>query len=130
MTRQTRFFVLGAGGLLVLGLCTGLFAYVNREAALAVSAAGPIELRYVPADASVVGYANIREVMLSDVRKRIRQLVPDGVGENELKTQLGLDIERDMDHMVASVGVSTQLASKGWRAGEAPRSTPTRGSVW
>ncbi len=101
MTRQTRFFVLGAGGLLVLGLCTGLFAYVNREAALAVSAAGPIELRYVPADASVVGYANIREVMLSDVRKRIRQLVPDGVGENELKTQLGLDIERDMDHMVA-----------------------------
>jgi len=108
MTRQTRFFVLGAGGLLVLGLCTGLFAYVNREAALAVSAAGPIELRYVPADASVVGYANIREVMLSDVRERIRQLVPEGVGENELKTQLGLDIERDIDHMVAFLAPSAE----------------------
>jgi hypothetical protein len=106
MTRQTRFFVLGAGGLLVVGLCTGLFAYVNREAALAVSGAGPIELRYVPANASVVGYANIREVMLSDVRERIRNLAPDGVGENELETQLGLDVELDIDHMVAFLAPS------------------------
>ena len=101
MTRQTRFFVLGASGLLVLGLCTGLFAYVNRQAALAVSANGPVELRYVPANASVVGYANVREVMLSDVRERIREMAPDGVGENELETQLGLDIERDIDHVLA-----------------------------
>ena len=49
MTRQTRLFVLGASGLLVLGLCTGLFAYINREAALAVAVDGPVELRYVPA---------------------------------------------------------------------------------
>ncbi len=101
MTRQTRFFVLGATGLLVLGLCTGLVAYVTREAALAVSADGPVELRYVPANASVVGYANVREVMLSDVRQRIRQMAPDGIGENELETQLGLDIEHDIDHVLA-----------------------------
>jgi hypothetical protein len=101
MTRQTRFFVLGASGLLVLGLCTGLFAYINREAALAVAVDGPVELRYVPADASVVAYANIREVMLSDVRERIRQIAPDDIGQNELRTQFGLDIEHDIDHVLA-----------------------------
>lgn len=112
MTRQTRFFVLGASGLLVLGLCTGLFAYVNRQAALAVSGNGPVELRYVPSNASVVGYANVREVMLSDVRERIRQVAPDGVGENELETQLGLDIEQDIDHVLAflSPGVEDRPA--------------------
>jgi len=108
MTRQTRFFVLGTGGVLVLGLCTGLFAYVNRGAPLALSATGPIELRYVPVNASVVGYANIQEVMLSDVRERIGELVPDGLGENELETQLGLDIERDIDHMVAFLAPSAE----------------------
>ena len=112
MTRQTRLFVLGASGLLVLGLCTGLFAYVNREAALAVAVDGPVEFRYVPADASVVAYANIREVMLSDVRERIRQIALDDIGQNELQSQFGLDVEHDIDHMLAflSPGVEGRLA--------------------
>lgn len=112
MTRQTRLFVLGASGLLVLGLCAGLFAYVNREAALAVAVDGPVEFRYVPADASVVAYANIREVMLSDVRERIRQIALDDIGQNELQSQFGLDIEHDIDHMLAflSPGVEGRLA--------------------
>lgn len=101
MKRQTRYFVLGASGLLVVGLCTGLFAYFNRGAALAVSADGPIELAYVPADASIVGYANVREVMLSELRQRIREVAPDGVGQSELQEHLGLDIEQDIDHVLA-----------------------------
>ncbi len=101
MTRQTRFFVFGASGLLALGLCTGLVAYVNRGAALAVVGDGPAELRYVPVNASVVGYANVREVMSSEVRERLRQMAPGGVGENELEMQLGLDVGRDIDHVVA-----------------------------
>ena len=44
MKHQTRYFVLGASGLLLVGLFTGLFAYVNRGAALAVSISGPAEL--------------------------------------------------------------------------------------
>ena len=101
MTRQTRYFVLGTSGLLVAGLVTGLFAYVNRGAALAVSVTGPDELAYVPSNASIVAYANVREVMLSDFRERIRQIAPDGVGQAELEQQLGLNIERDIDHVVA-----------------------------
>ena len=101
MTHQTRYFVLGASGVLVIGLCTGLFAYFNRGAALAVSVTGPVEFAYVPADASVVAYANVREVMLSDFRERIREIAPDGVGQDELEQQLGLHIERDIDLVLA-----------------------------
>ena len=101
MTHQTRYFVLGASGLLVVGLLTGLFAYSYRGAALAVSVTGPADLAYVPSNASIVAYANVREVMLSDFRERIRQIAPDGVGQAELEQQLGLNIERDIDHVVA-----------------------------
>ena len=101
MTHQTRYFVRGASGLLVVGLVTGLFAYVNRGAALAVSVTERDELAYVPSNASIVAYANVREVMLSDFRERIRQIAPDDVGQAELEQQLGLNIERDIDHVVA-----------------------------
>ncbi len=101
MTHQTRYFVLGASGLLVVGFVTGLFAYVNRGAALAVSVTERDELAYVPSNASIVAYANVREVMLSDFRERIRQIAPDDVGQAELEQQLGLNIERDIDHVVA-----------------------------
>ena len=99
--RQTRYFLLCASAVLVLGLCTGLFAYFSRGSALAVSVSGPLELAYVPAGAPVVGYANVREVMLSNFRERIRQVAPDGVGQDALQEYLGLDIERDIDHVLA-----------------------------
>ena len=101
MTHQTRYFVLGTSGLLVVGLCTGLFAYYTRGAALAVSVSGPVELAYVPSNASVVAYANVRDVMLSEFRERIRQIAPDGLGQAELEQQLGLRIEEDIDHVLA-----------------------------
>ena len=101
MTHQTRYFMLGASGLLVVGLVTGLFAYVTRGAALVVSVTGPAEFAYVPSNASLVAYANVREVMRSDFRERIRQIAPDDVGQAELEQQLGLNIERDIDHVVA-----------------------------
>ena len=101
MTHQTRYFELGASGLRVVGLVTGLFAYVNRGAALAVSVTERDELAYVPSNASIVAYANVREVMLSDFRERIRQIAPDDVGQAELEQQFGLNIERDIDHVVA-----------------------------
>ena len=101
MTHRTRYFVLGASGLLVVGLVAGLFAYLNRAAAFAVSVTEPAEFDYVPSNASIVAYANVREVMLSDFRERVRQVAPDDVGQADLEQQLGLNIERDIDHVVA-----------------------------
>ena len=114
MTRQTRYFVLGASGLLIVGLCTGLVAYVNRGAAFAVSVTGPGELAYVPPNANIVAYANVREVMLSDFRERIRQIAPDSVGQAELEQQLGLNIGQDFDHVVAFLAPSPDESRPAW----------------
>ena len=101
MKHQTRYFVLGASGVLVIGLVLGLLAYVNGGAALAVSVTEPAEFDYVPSNATIVAYANMRDVMLSDFRERIRQIEPDGLGQAELERQLGLNIERDIDQVLA-----------------------------
>ena len=84
MTRQTSYFMFGAAGVLVLGLCVGLVAYYGGGLpTLTASVAGPEELQYVPADATIVAYANIRDIMLSDFRQRFRDLEPDGDAQQE-----------------------------------------------
>ena len=104
MTRQTRYFMFGAAGVLVLGLCTGLVAYYGGGLpTLTTSVAGPEELQYVQADATVVVYANIRDIMLSDFRQRFRELEPDGDARQEFQQRTGIDLEYDIDYMVASV---------------------------
>ena len=104
MTRQTRYFMFGAAGVLVLGLCTGLVAYYGGGLpTLTASVAGPEELQYVPADATVVAYANIRDIMLSDFRRRFRDLKPDGDAQQEFQQRTGINLEGDIDYVVASV---------------------------
>ena len=114
MTRHTRYFVLGMSGVLVIGLCSGLFAYFNRGAAAAVAATGPAELAYVPPDASIVAYANVRAVMLSDFRERLRQIAPGETGQDELEQRLGLSVERDVDHVLAFLAPGPEGAAP-WR---------------
>ena len=56
----------------------GLVAsYMGLPVSVFSSAAGPDELQYVPADAAVVAYANVRDVMNSEFRQRFRQMEPD-----------------------------------------------------
>ena len=103
MTRQTRYFMFGAVAVLLVGLCTGLVAYY---AGLPMGAFGqtdtPPELAYVPPDAALVAYADVREVMESELRERIRRTVPHKEeGQAEFERQTGINIERDIDHVVA-----------------------------
>ena len=64
MSNKTRYFVAVTGAILVLGLGTGIVAsYMGLPVSVFTSAAGPEELEYVPADAAVVAYANVRDVM-------------------------------------------------------------------
>ena len=58
MTRRTRIFFAGSAAILVAGLCTGLVAYYTGG--FQTVSASPIsgEMRYVPADASLVAYAD------------------------------------------------------------------------
>jgi hypothetical protein len=113
MTKKTRNFVLVSGAILIIGLGTGLIAsYMGLPVSLLSSAAGPDELQYVPQNAAVVAYANVRDVMHSEFRQRFRQLEPPSADRHEFQEETGLDIERDVDSIVAAFVPAAQPASE------------------
>jgi len=105
MTKRTRLFLGVASGILVVGLGTGLVAaYVGGfQNFTLIGGDGPAELTYVPADARVVAYADIRNVMNSEVRRKLSaSLQGTGDGAAHFKEQTGIDLETDVDYVVAS----------------------------
>jgi len=102
MTKRTRYFVMGSVGFMALALTAGLAAYYGGVPGFA-EPAGPDELNYVAADATVVAYANVKDLMASQFRQQIKALEPaeQEQGQNELRNTLGIDIERDIDYVVA-----------------------------
>jgi hypothetical protein len=104
VTKKTRLFLIIAAGVLVVGLGTGLVAsYMGLPAFALGGAGGPDDLRYVPADARVLAYANVRDVMNSELRQKIRHIRPEGAKHDEFKETTGIDIENDIDEVVASM---------------------------
>ena len=104
MTRRTRLFVVIAAGILVAGLGTGLLAsYMNIQSLTLIGGNGPEEFAYVPADARVVGFANLRAVMDSEVRKKLMELHPGADGADRFKQRTGIDLTKDVDSVVAAV---------------------------
>jgi len=102
MTRRTRTFVLGSSAVLVAGLGAGLVAYFGGLPTGAFAQAGPEELAYVPADAAVVAYADVHDVMASELRQKLRAVVPpEDRGREEFRQRTGIDIETDLDRVVA-----------------------------
>ncbi len=103
MSKKTRYFVMVAAGILAVGLGTGLVAsYIGLPVSLASRAAGPEELQYIPADAAVVAYADVRNVMNSEFRQRFRKMEPSSRDREEFEEKTGLNIERDIDSIVAA----------------------------
>jgi hypothetical protein len=110
MTKRTRYFVMGSVGFMAVALTVGLAAYYGGIRGFAEQA-GPDELNYVPADAAVVAYANVRELMGSQFRQQLKALEPadQEQGRAELKNTLGIDIEQNIDYVVACVLASPTL---------------------
>jgi hypothetical protein len=103
MSKKTRVFVLTAAAILAVGLTTGLVAsYMGLPVAFS-RAAGPDELEYVPADSAVVAYANVREILDSEFRERFRQFEPDTRERDEFQQKTGVDIEHDINSVVAAL---------------------------
>ena len=107
MTKTTRYFMSGAAAVLVTGLCTGLVAYYGGIPTGAFNAAtGPADLAYLPSDAAVVAHANVSDVMGSELRQKLRSVMPDGPdskGQAEFKEQTGIDIEQDIEAVTSAV---------------------------
>src|SRR4030095_16826537 len=90
MTRGTRFFLAGSAVIVVLGLGTGLVAYYNGSLPLGFGRSDDQQLAYLPADAAAVGYADVRTIMDSEFRQKLRQTMPAGEELARFKEELGV----------------------------------------
>jgi hypothetical protein len=115
MIVKTRYFVIVSLLVVGVGLGTGLVAYyVGFPTSAFVARGGPEELRYLPSSAAVVAYANVREVMASELRQRFRESLLPGAqesGQHELQELTGINIETDLDHVVACLDPSSADAN-------------------
>ena len=104
MTKRTRYFMAGSAAVLAAGLGAGLVAFVSGGFPSVSAAPVANELRYVPADAAVVAYADVRSIMDSELRARLTAAMPmhSSKGQQEFQAHTGIDIEKDIDYIVAS----------------------------
>ena len=101
MSKSTRYFLIGAATVVVLGVGTGLVAYYNGGLAGARQTSDA-DLAYLPANAAAVGYADVRTIMSSEFRQKLRQILPTGEEKEKLQAELGVDLERDIDSVAAA----------------------------
>jgi len=110
MTKPTRLFLFVSGGILAAGLGTGLVAaYVGGFQNLSLLASsGPDELSYLPADAKVVAFANVREIMDSELHQKFQALAPrNGEGLARFQEETGVDVTKDVDYVLAALSGDT-----------------------
>jgi hypothetical protein len=71
MTTRTRYFLVGSLLTLTIGLGVGLVAYsLGFSTSAFTRQGGPDELQFVPANATLVAYADVRDIMTSELRQR------------------------------------------------------------
>ena len=111
MTRSNRYFLAGSAAVLAAGLCAGLVAYYGGGFQALSASTGPTELRYVPPDAAIIAYADLGAIMNSELRQRIKEALPhQEKGQEEFHRETGIDIERDIQYVVAAVTPGTKSA--------------------
>jgi len=103
MTTRTRYFVIVSLLVLGVGLGSGLVAYyVGFPARADGPAGGPKELALVPRDAAVIAFANVQEIMTSELRQKLHSRLPmPENGQRELQDKTGINLETDVDRVVA-----------------------------
>ncbi len=104
MTHKTRYFLVGASFLLMVGIGVGLVAYYGTSRAAAIPSGLPDELRYVPATAELVGYVDVHTVMGSDLRRQLeRATASERHGDKhkgDIHDVAGIDLETQVNHIV------------------------------
>src|SRR5258708_30707436 len=113
MTTKTRYFVIVSLLTLGVGLGTGVVAYyVGFPAGAFASRGGPVELGFIPRDASVIAFANVNEIMNSELRQKLHRAMPmQENGQQELQNQTGINLETDVDTVVAAMSPHTAAHS-------------------
>lgn len=103
-TAKTRYALLGSAAILTAGLAAGTVAYVGGMPRAFASNTGPDELSLVPQGAAVVAYANVQGVMSSEFRQRLNVLMEnEGKERQQFQDETGIDVERDIDAVIAAL---------------------------
>lgn len=111
MTKKTRYFMAGSAAVLGAGFTAGLVAFYAGGFQSVSAAPVASELRYVPADSTVIAYADVQSIMLSELRLKLKAAMPGHQeGQEEFKKHTGIDIERDIDYIVAAASGVTPEA--------------------
>jgi len=101
MSKLTRYFLIGSIGFLIVGLSIGVVAFYNGGLT-ALTRRGPDELQFVPANATVVAYADVQRIMQSNFRQRVKEFEggKSQSGQQEFRDQTGIDIEKDIQSVI------------------------------
>ncbi len=123
MTKKTRYFVLAAGAVLIVGLGGGLIAYLAYNRGAAAIAGLPPEMRYVPADVAAVAFADVRAVMNSELRRALMPAIdPESrKGRQMINDFAGVDVEKQVNRVVAYVEPYTARDPQSQEKPEVPR---------
>ena len=113
MTQKSRYFPIASTAVLVVALGAGLVAHLAYQRASGVAAWFPPELRYVPANAALVAYVDVRRVMNSKLRE-LMPAIESGSRQwrQTLSDAAGIDLEKEVDYVVAYVEPSDTSADK------------------
>jgi hypothetical protein len=124
MTKKSRYALVALSAVLILGLGVSLVGYLVARASRADVPVGvPDEVRYVPANAALVAYANVRGVMNSELRKALMPAVETGSrqGRHMMNDFAGIDVEKQVDHVLAYVEPTESSPQRAPAAQNAPR---------
>jgi hypothetical protein len=102
MNQRTRSFLIGSAAVILLGLGTGLVAYYNGGLPTILGQTSDAEFKYLPASAAAVGYADVRSIMASEFRQKLREVLPTGEEKDKIQAEFGVDIENDIDTVSAA----------------------------
>ena len=111
-TAKTRYFLIGSAAVLTAGLAAGTVATMGGMPRAFASNTGPDELSLIPQGAAVVAYANVKGVMNSEFHQRLYSLM-DGAGKErqEFQEHTGIDVEKDIDAIIAALAPSPDGAN-------------------
>jgi hypothetical protein len=105
MAKRTRVFLLVAASVVIAGVATGFIAWSMGVPVFAAFGSNvPDELAYVPDNVHLVAYADVRQVMSSPFRDRLRQLQRDNPSTSDgLEARTGINFETDIDRVIAAM---------------------------
>ena len=125
MTARNRNFLIASAAILLLGLGGAFAAYLLQQRTATVAGL-PAETRYVPATAIAVAYADVRGVMSSELHRELMAAIPapSRRGRRLMNDFAGVDLEKEVAHVLAFLEPPVPPENKGKESEEATRRPP------